>query len=62
MQAIFPVMPTQYMGDYHFSHLGAKHGWPTVVVREFVFTHHLTDVGRLHTLRDDYERFLEVIR
>ena len=47
IEKIGPIIETHYYTDNWFSHQGRKHGWPTVVVREFCFYHHYAREGRL---------------
>jgi len=58
LSAVYPILDTQYMGDYWVTAQARKVGWDTVVVRDFVFTHHMAQEGRLYTLAADYEAFL----
>jgi glycosyltransferase involved in cell wall biosynthesis len=58
-QTMFPIFDNQYMGDHWITYRGKILGWPTLVVREMVFTHHFAMEGRIDTLRKDvkaYER------
>lgn len=57
LPAVYPVLPTHFMGDYWITHQARKIGWSTVVVREFCFTHHLAPEGRLDTLSRDYQTY-----
>ena len=59
LHAFYPILPTHFMGDYWITHQARKFGWPTVVVREWVFTHHLAPEGRLDTLTSDLTIFRE---
>ena len=56
-ECIFPIIENHYCGDYYFTWKGRQCGWPSLVVRDFVFTHHLVNVGRLNTLDADWAAF-----
>jgi hypothetical protein len=56
-EALYPIFPNQYMGDYWITREAWWMGWPTIVVREMVFTHHLASEGRLDTLNEDWDEF-----
>ena len=63
VDALFPVFENQYMGDYWISAQALKAGWPTVVVREMLFTHHMAMEGRNRLFAEDvsdYRRALPV--
>lgn len=57
LPAIYPIFDGHYAGDYWVTSQGRKVGWPTVVVREMLFTHHMASEGRLHTLDADWAAF-----
>lgn len=57
-QDLYPVFENQYAGDYWITREAGKQGWPTVVVREMLFTHHLVAERRLNTLQEDWNAFL----
>ena len=57
LHAFYPILPTHFMGDYWITHQARKIGWPTVVVREFCFTHHFALEGRLDTLSRDLQTY-----
>jgi len=44
---IYPIIPTQYMGDNWISYKARKAGVETVVVREMCFIHSFAPVGRI---------------
>lgn len=50
---IGPMMNEHYMGDYWFSHRGRQVGLTSVVVRDYLFTHHYAQEGRIDTLQAD---------
>lgn len=45
--------------DNWFSHRGRACGYPSIVVRDYLFTHHLVGEGRIDTLVADGERFFK---
>lgn len=53
LDAVFPIIATHYMTDYWVTARAERAGWPTVVVREMCFTHHLAAEGRLDTMDED---------
>ena len=55
--AIGPMMEEQYMGDYWFSHRGRECGYPSKVVRDYAFVHHLAGEGRLNSLSQDVKAY-----
>ena len=57
LPAFYPILHTHLMGDYWITHQARKIGWPTVVVREFCFTHHFALEGRLDTLSRDLQTY-----
>lgn len=57
LHAVYPIMPGHYMGDYWVTAQARKVGWPTVVVRSMVFTHHLAPEGRKETLARDMQTY-----
>lgn len=59
---VFPIIETHYMTDAWITTKAAQHGWPTVVVRDFCFIHHLASEGRLDTLEHDRKAFSERMR
>lgn len=54
---IGPMMNEQYMGDYWFSHRGRQVGYPSVVRRDYLFTHHYAQEGRIDTLAADVREY-----
>jgi glycosyltransferase involved in cell wall biosynthesis len=66
--AIGPVLPIHYFTDNWISWRGHRAGWPTVVRRDFAFTHHWAQHGRGagmtydERLRHDQGVFLEAVR
>ena len=60
-RVICPVMENQYMSDYWISWRAAQLGWPTVVVRAYLFTHHHALEGRLYTLDQDAADYYRII-
>jgi hypothetical protein len=59
LPVLYPIFDNQYMGDYWISTQARKQGWPTVVVRDYLFTHHFAQEGRLNTLEEDVRAFRE---
>lgn len=55
--AIGPMFTRQYYGDNLFSHRGRQLGWPSIICREYLFTHHLAEESRIDTLAEDGEAF-----
>jgi hypothetical protein len=53
------MMEEQYMGDYWFSHRGRQCGYPTKVVRDYAFLHHLASEGRKNSLNRDIKAYRE---
>ena len=60
--AMWPVLSNQYMGDHWITWKGAQYGWPTLVVRDMLFTHHFAKEGRIDTLAQDVEAFERATR
>lgn len=61
LSVIYPILDSHFMGDYWVTHQANKLGWPTVVVREWVFTHHLAMEGRLYSLDQDLKTYWAAI-
>lgn len=59
LACIGPMAEWQYYGDNWFSHRGRACGYPSIVVRDYLFTHHLAGEGRIDTLAADGERFFK---
>ena len=47
MERIFPIIDVHYWTDYDFTRKGKALGWPSIVVRDFLFYHHYAPEGRL---------------
>ena len=66
LAAIGPIIDTHYYTDVWFSDMGRRHGYETVVVREFCFYHHFAPEGRVDDrLEPDrllYEQALRRVR
>lgn len=45
-QLIGPMIPIHYFTDNWVSYRGSLHGIPTVVCRDYAYTHHMADQGR----------------
>lgn len=59
VEQIFPIAPIHYYTDNIVSDRGRALGWPTVVNRSYLFTHHLAGEGRLDDrLTTDYRRYI----
>jgi len=57
-QQIFPIPPLHYYTDNIVSDRARALGWPTVVNRSYLFTHHLAGEGRLdERLASDGRRY-----
>jgi hypothetical protein len=61
LEHLYPIFEEQYCGDYWVSWKASQAGWPTLVNRRMVFTHHLVTEGRLHTLSADWDAFQRAI-
>lgn len=59
---LYPVFDNHYAGDYWITWKARQAGWPTVVVRDMVFTHHMLEQGRLDTLQADWAAFQKATR
>jgi len=60
VKVLHPVFANQYAGDYWITWKARRAGWPTVVIREMLFTHHMLEQGRLDTLPEDWRAFKRV--
>ena len=59
VEQIFPIPPIHYYTDNIISDRARALGWPTVVNRSYLFTHHLAGEGRLDDrLASDGRRYL----
>lgn len=56
-RSIYPLFVNQYMGDYWITWRCGQLGWPTRVVRNMLFTHHLAMEGRLDTFTADVKAY-----
>jgi glycosyltransferase involved in cell wall biosynthesis len=56
-EAMFPLMENHYMGDHWITWKGKQFGWPTLVVRDMVFTHHFAQEGRIDSLASDVKAY-----
>jgi hypothetical protein len=54
---IGPMLENHYMGDYWFSHRGRQVGLRSVVRRDYCFTHHYAQEGRIDTLAADVRTY-----
>ena len=59
---LYPIFSNHYAGDYWITWKARKAGWPTVVIREMLFTHHMLEQGRLDTLGSDWSAYQKAIR
>lgn len=57
LESLRPVFSNHYAGDYWITWKARQAGWPTVVIREMLFTHHMLEQGRLDTLSSDWAEF-----
>lgn len=60
--ALFPIFPNHYMGDHWISWRAKQLGWPTLVNRSMVFTHHFAMEGRIDTLASDVKAYHRATR
>ena len=58
----YPFPEIQYMGDYWLTAKCAEVGIPTFVVRDYLFTHHYAQEGRLYTMENDMKEYNEALR
>jgi hypothetical protein len=56
-ETLHPIFENHYMGDHWITWKGQKLGWPTLVVREMVFTHHFAMEGRIDSLTADVKAY-----
>lgn len=61
-KAMYPVMENHYMGDHWITWKGEQLGWPTLVNRGVVFTHHFAQEGRIDTLASDVREYHRATR
>lgn len=61
-QQMHPIFENHYMGDHWITWKGKQLGWPTLVVREMVFTHHFAMEGRIDTLASDVDAYHRATR
>ena len=61
-EAMFPLMENQYMGDHWITWKGSQLGWPTLVVRDMLFTHHFAQEGRIDSLASDVKAYHRLTR
>lgn len=61
-EAMWPIFPNHYMGDHWITWRGEQLGWPTLVTREMVFTHHFAMEGRVDTLEMDVRAYHRATR
>lgn len=60
--AMHPILPNHYMGDHWITWKGQQLGWPTLVVRDMVFTHHFAQEGRIDSLASDVKAYHRATR
>lgn len=60
--AISPILENHYMGDHWITWKAEQMGWPTLVVRSMVFTHHFAMEGRIDTLAEDVKAYHRATR
>lgn len=61
-EAMWPIMDNHYMGDHWITWKGNQLGWPTLVVRSMVFTHHFAMEGRIDSLAADVKAYHRATR
>jgi hypothetical protein len=52
-EQMHPIWDRHYMSDHWITHRGKQLGWPTLVNRTMVFTHHFAMEGRIDSLAAD---------
>lgn len=52
-QMMHPIWDRHYLSDHWITWKGEQLGWPTLVVRSMLFTHHFAPEGRKDTLAAD---------
>lgn len=57
-----PLPKWHYMHDYWISWRAAQLGWPTVVSRDYLFTHHMAVEGRRDTYAADLAAYEELTK
>jgi hypothetical protein len=60
--ALLPFPEWHYMVDYWISWKAAQLGWPTVVSRDYLFTHHMAAEGRRDTYAADLAAYEEMTK
>lgn len=58
----FPFPEMQYMGDHWLTAKCEQAGIPTLVVRDYLFTHGFAMEGRIDTLAEDVKKYEEALR
>lgn len=61
-QTMHPIFENHYMGDHWITWRGKLLGWPTLVNRSMVFTHHFAMEGRIDTLSSDVKAYHRATR
>lgn len=56
-EMLYPIWDRHYMSDHWITWKGEQLGWPTLVVRDMLFTHHFAPEGRIDTLASDAEAY-----
>jgi glycosyltransferase involved in cell wall biosynthesis len=59
--AMHPIFENHYLGDHWITWRGNQLGWPTLVVRSMLFTHHFAMEGRKDTLAADEKAYKRAI-
>lgn len=57
LPVVFPIIETHYFTDVWVSHQARKAGIETVISRDYLFTHHWAQEGRLATMQQDMHAF-----
>lgn len=56
-ETMHPIFENHYMGDHWITWKGQQLGWPTLVNRSMVFTHHFAMEGRIDSLTADVKAY-----
>jgi glycosyltransferase involved in cell wall biosynthesis len=61
-KSMYPIFSNQYMGDHWITWRAKQLGYPTLVLRDMVFTHHFAMEGRIDTLASDVKAYHRATR
>lgn len=62
VETLGPIFENQYMGDHWITWKASRYGWPTLVNRSMVFTHHFAMEGRIDSLNADVKAYHKATR